>query len=137
MNKFLSTAVAAMMALGTLGTSTVSASADQHWRGHNGGHHWNRGGWNGPRHYRGNRYHGRRHHNNGAAIGAGIAGLAIGAIVGGALADRDRPVPVHRVYPGRVGYGSHVARCQARYRSYDARSDTFLGYDGYRHRCNY
>jgi hypothetical protein len=26
--------------------------------------------------------------------------------------------------------------CLNRYRSYDPSSDTFLGYDGYRHRCN-
>ena len=33
------------------------------------------------------------------------------------------------------GWSSHVARCEARYRSYDHRSDTFLGFDGDRHRC--
>jgi len=38
------------------------------------------------------------------------------------------------------GYGggyadSHVRWCLNRYRSYDVRSDTFVGYDGYRHRC--
>nr|WP_245198853.1 BA14K family protein [Jiella mangrovi] len=129
-----------MLALGSVGTSTVSAQAEPYWRvQHHDGHHWRRG--HAPRHYRHGRHHrrdryyGRRHHNNGAAIGAGIAGLAIGAIVGGALAERDRPVPLHRVYPSRGG--SHVARCRARYRSYDARTDTFLGYDGYRHRCRY
>jgi hypothetical protein len=30
----------------------------------------------------------------------------------------------------------HVAYCLRRYRSYHVRSDTFMGYDGYRHRCN-
>lgn len=30
---------------------------------------------------------------------------------------------------------SHVARCEARFRSYDWRTDTYLGYDGDRHRC--
>jgi hypothetical protein len=29
----------------------------------------------------------------------------------------------------------HVARCEAHYRSYDASSDTYLGYDGDYHRC--
>jgi hypothetical protein len=33
---------------------------------------------------------------------------------------------------GRLG---HIARCEARFRSYDRRSDTYLGYDGERHRC--
>jgi hypothetical protein len=30
----------------------------------------------------------------------------------------------------------HVQRCLDRYRSYDPRSDTFMGYDGRRHYCN-
>lgn len=29
----------------------------------------------------------------------------------------------------------HVARCEAKYESYDWRSDTFLGRDNLRHRC--
>jgi len=34
------------------------------------------------------------------------------------------------------GYSSaHVRWCLNRYRSYDPRTDTYLGYDGYRHRC--
>lgn len=146
MKKIISVVLAGVLALGTLGAGTVTASADPHWRGHHGGKHWSghhrgrhwdrgRRHWN--RGHRGRHYN-RRHHDNGAAIGAGIAGLAIGAIVGGALAnDRyyERPVPIYRVRPGG-SYARHVARCEARYRSYDARTDTFLGYDGHRHRCN-
>jgi hypothetical protein len=30
---------------------------------------------------------------------------------------------------------SHAAACDARYRSYDESSDTFMGYDGFRHPC--
>lgn len=33
------------------------------------------------------------------------------------------------------GYNAHVQWCLNRYRSYDPRTDTFVGYDGYRHRC--
>jgi len=29
----------------------------------------------------------------------------------------------------------HIARCEARFRSYDRWSDTYLGYDGKRHLC--
>ena len=29
----------------------------------------------------------------------------------------------------------HVDRCYARYRTYDDRTDTYIGYDGYEHRC--
>jgi len=70
------------------------------------------------------RYHGwyRDHHNDfgpedaAASIFGFVAGAAAGAI------------------SGAVGT-SHVAACDARYRSYDLRTDTFMGYDGYRHRC--
>lgn len=58
----------------------------------------------------------------GAAI-AGIFGLAAGAIIAGA-ANSDN-------YSSRV----HIRACEARFRSYDVRSDTYLGYDGNRHRC--
>lgn len=68
-------------------------------------------------------------------LASGIFGLAIGAIIGGAIANGnnnnfgngDRVV-------GRAS--SHVDACYARYRSYDERSDTYLGYDGRRHLCN-
>lgn len=66
---------------------------------------------------------------------AGILGLAIGAIVGGAIANSNknnntRPAPT----VSRRDNG-HVARCYQRYKSYDERTDTFLGYDGLRHPC--
>jgi hypothetical protein len=40
-------------------------------------------------------------------------------------------------YGGYYGdyYRAHIDWCLNRYRSYDPRSDTFLGYDGLRHRC--
>jgi hypothetical protein len=34
-----------------------------------------------------------------------------------------------------AAHSAHVARCEAHYRSYDRATDTFLGYDGQRHRC--
>jgi hypothetical protein len=57
-------------------------------------------------------------------MAASIFGFAAGAIIGGAAASA-----------ARANSSSHVAACEARYRSYDVRSDTFLGYDGIRHRC--
>ena len=33
------------------------------------------------------------------------------------------------------GGSSHVRYCLSRYRTYSVRTDTFVGYDGYRHRC--
>jgi hypothetical protein len=69
--------------------------------------------------------YGYRRHNFGNSIAAGILGFGLGAIIGGAINDRG------------VGYSSsHVSRCEARFRSYDRRTDSYMGYDGYRHRCN-
>jgi len=39
-------------------------------------------------------------------------------------------------YAYQGGGVDHIQYCMNRYRSYDPRSDTYMGYDGYRHRCN-
>jgi hypothetical protein len=80
------------------------------------------------------RWRGRWHHHRGwgpgAAIGAGILGLAAGA----AIASSAPPPPVY--YYGGAPYGGDaVAYCMQRCRSYDPASGTYLGYDGYRHPC--
>lgn len=68
-------------------------------------------------------------------IASGLFGFGFGAILGSAIANsnNNNDRVVGRVYDGG---SSHVQACYARYRSYDARSDTYMGYDGYRHRCN-
>ena len=64
------------------------------------------------------------------------AGLAVGAIVGGLLA-----TPYYYgapyYYAPRYYYepDDAVDYCLRRFRSYDPRSGTYLGYDGYRHPC--
>jgi len=69
-------------------------------------------------------------------ISSGIFGFTFGAIVGSAIANGNNnsnaPAPV---YSDR-GYSSHVTACFNRYRSYDEETDSFLGFDGQRHRCN-
>jgi hypothetical protein len=75
----------------------------------------------------------RNRSNDLAPIATGIFGIALGAIIAGAIANEGNG----DVVVGRSGsYSSHVDACYARYRSYDERTDTFLGYDGIRHRCN-
>ena len=72
-------------------------------------------------------------------ISSGLLGFTFGAIVGGAIANQNNNNYGGDRVIGRDydrGYSSHVEACYARYRSYDERTDTFLGYDGYRHRCN-
>ena len=90
------------------------------------------------------------------------AGLIIGAIGGAIIANEisrnrekrryrrtyersyvyDEPRYDRRVYEPRVyarprlsRWERHVIRCSKRYRSYDERSDTFIGFDGYERRC--
>jgi len=102
---------------------------------------WRRGGgWHGGRHWRGGR-----------GVGLGV-GIGAGLLLGGALAAR--PYYDYAYSPGYYGYGygygyddggyvavspggdaSAVAYCQQRFRSYDPRSGTYLGYDGSRHPC--
>lgn len=87
----------------------AAAPADARWRGH--GYHGHHGGW-----------------------GAGVAGFAAGALIGSALAPRP-----YSYYYDEPGYayapGDEVAYCSQRFRSYDPRSGSYLGYDGRRHPC--
>jgi Ni/Co efflux regulator RcnB len=118
---------------------------DDEWRwrkrgGKRGGKHWQfrdfdddfrRGSF---RHYRYDddypRYY-RRHSrfDDDIAVPLGLFGLATGLIIGSQL--HSQPV-----YPAPVYRGSswHEA-CDRKYNSFDWGSGTFLGYDGYRHRC--
>lgn len=84
----------------------------KHW-GHNEYRNWYR--WNRP---------------NVGNVAAGLFGFAVGAAIVSSM-NRDR---------GYSSYDSdfddHVAACEARYRSYNAETDMFLGYDGQYHRCS-
>ncbi len=127
-----------------LGTALSLQAADAGvqtvaWRGGGGrgfGGGWRGGGW------------------RGGGWGGAAAGLAAGAILGGAVAasqpwygyDYDYG-PGYYSYgydPGYYGYASPgygtappdaVSYCQARFRSYDPASGTYLGFDGLRHPC--
>jgi DNA-binding transcriptional LysR family regulator len=102
---------------------------------------WDRRDWD-------RRWH-RHRHRDGGWVGAGIAGLAAGALLGGIIAG-----PRTYVGPGYYNYGYYApprvvyaprgyepwsaawySYCEARYRSFDPRSGTFMGYDGRRHFC--
>ncbi len=79
------------------------------------------------------RYRGRR-----GGSGAVVGGIIGGMILGGIIASQQPryygyPAPV---YPGYgVPVGDPIAYCMRRFKSYDPYSMTYLGYDGYRHRC--
>jgi hypothetical protein len=90
--------------------------------------------------------------DGGDALLGGVLGFAAGAIVGNATA-RPRPyyyepAPVYVAPPPPprpvvvYTYGPEpwtpewYAYCGQKFGSFDARSGTYLGYDGYRHMCN-
>jgi hypothetical protein len=88
-----------------------------------------RGGYYAPRYYAGRPYYYRR--NRGSAAAAGIAGLAAGALIGGAIASQQAQAAA----PTYVVPDQNAAYCAQRYRSYDPASGTYLGYDGLRRSC--
>ncbi len=111
--------------------------------GGGGGPHFGGGGGGG--------FHGGGgYHRGGGGGGAFLPGLAAGAIIGGAIASQGygpgyyAPGPTYydegyddgavAVVPAPSG-GDAVAYCMQTYRSYDPRSGTYLGNDGYRHPC--
>ena len=104
---YLKSAAAVLAASLAIATTAVPANA-QHWR------------------------HGHHHHRHGGSVGAGIAGFAAGALIGGAL---PRTYAPGYAYGGAVVEDDSIAYCQSRYRSYDPASGTYLGYDGRRHPC--
>ena len=85
--------------------------------------------WHGDR-YR-YRHGGYRHYHNGYYYASPWWLLTAPLVAGAVIAPRVYD------YGYNDGYGGgHVQWCLNRYRSYDPRSNTFLGYDGYRHECN-
>jgi len=112
-------AVTAVMALGAAGIPT---DAYAYWRG--GGWYGGYGGWQGEQWGWG--------YGGGYAGGAIISGLFVGPYYLGGGPSYYYPDPGYYYGPppgGAVGY------CMQRFRSYDPRSGTYLGNDGYRHPC--
>ena len=105
------------------------------------------------RNYHNNHYKGR---SSGDVVAAGVLGLAAGAIIGSLVArpayrepvyaDRYRQIPTNYgngyyngpryVNGGLEPWSNEWYRyCESRYRSFDPRSGTFVGYDGREHFC--
>ncbi|MFC7399523.1 BA14K family protein [Chelatococcus sp. GCM10030263] len=104
----------------------------RHYGGPYRGRYYGRPGYRGRPYYGPRRgyYYGRpyrgRYYNPGAAAAAGVAGIAAGAIIGGAIASQNAA-------PARGD--AWLAYCSSKYRSFDPASGTYLGYDGRRHVC--
>jgi len=77
------------------------------------------------------------HHRHGYyGGGAALGGFAAGALLGGALASQPYYYGPRTYYgPAPVYEDDAVGYCASRFRSYDPRSGTYLGNDGYRHPC--
>lgn len=122
MRKIISTTLALAM-LATSGVAFTGESEARRGHRYHDRHHY----------YDNHYYHDRRHYrrHRGGEAAAAIAGLALGAIIVGSTQNRYR----NDGYSYRRGL-SHVERCERRYRSYDRRTDTFIGYDGREYYCN-
>ncbi|MBF9198137.1 BA14K family protein [Microvirga sp. BT290] len=86
----------------------------------------------GYRPYYRDRYYYRR--DNGAAVAAGVAGLAAGALIAGAIASQAQPAAPQ---PPGVVDPQVAAYCARKYRSYDPGTGTFLASNGMRYVCTY
>lgn len=144
MNSLKVLSIAAAMSL-ALAAPTVSF-AQTKWSGPGGGGVAVGGGGGGGGvaiggGYRGGYGGGHRHHHHGGFGGFG-AGLAFGSALAsqsygyygapyGYYDDSYYDEGVVAVVPG----GGDVEYCRQRYRSYDVRTGTYLGYDGLRHSC--
>jgi len=95
----------------------------------------------------GHRHHHHYHHGNGGAVAAGILGLGVGAVIGGALAQPRyypgtvyvEPAPVYVRPAPVVVYQAWTPAwyesCGARYRSFNPDTGYYLGHDGRYHFC--
>jgi len=68
-------------------------------------------------------------------VGAGIIGGVLGFMAGAALAN-SAPQPYPYYDDGAYDWHMHVRECFRAYGDdYDPRSDTYIGWDGFDHRC--
>ena len=88
--------------------------------------------------YRPRVYHHHHHYrrDSGAAVAAGVAGLAAGALIAGAIASQAQAQPAVPPPPGTVD-PQVAAYCARKYRSYDPATGTFLSANGMRYVCTY
>lgn len=141
MKRLLNASVLSLAVAATTLATMPAANAD----------HWRDG-------YRQGHTHVYKKKNNDDLLAAGIVGLAVGAIAAGVLSQSQRservyidpprtaPVPRYRYdsYPrASTYYGAPepwsrawYRACDDRYRSFDPRTGTFMGYDGRRHFCD-
>ncbi|ADZ69740.1 BA14K family protein [Polymorphum gilvum] len=137
--------------------SLAEAGPRDGWRGHP------HGGWHGPHRPAPPRHHGGRRDDAGAALAAGIIGLAAGAVIVGAMTQPARPAPLPapshgpaygpsygpaygpvppapgRVYDAGFGYQpwspAWYRYCADKYRSFNPSTGTYTTYAGEQRFC--
>ncbi len=93
-----------------------------------------RSGWGGGRGWHGH----WRGHRGGWGWGGVGAGLAAGLLLTSPYWAGYGYGPYYDdYYGGAYAYDDGFARCEATFRSFDPRTGTYMGYDGFRHRCPY
>ncbi len=123
--------ISALCATALLMGSVAPALAQGHGHHDHGGHHernhrHDRHGFHGDR---GHHWRGDHRDNNGSALAAG----ALGFVLGTAIADSH----AHQTYAREhMHERAWLNRCEARYKSFDPRSGTYLAFDGKRHYCH-
>jgi hypothetical protein len=120
------------LAMGAALVSAIPAQARPGGYGGGGGYHHGgggyggyHGGYGGHRGYRGYRGHGN---DAGVAIGAGVLGLALGAIIASDHGDRQDRAYAPAPYGGYDGYQGGYQGYQG---GYDSGYDGYQGEDGY------
>jgi hypothetical protein len=145
MKAIASVAIAGLIAATSLTTTVTPADA--------GGKHWKQNQWSQNKHYKqphhGNKYYNNNnYYNNGWNPGAALATGAILGLAFGALATPNYyyapkvyaytpPPPPYPNYYNPYGpvNAQHVSFCKSKYRSYNIKYNTWIGYDGLVHQC--
>ena len=96
LHKLTASLLSASLTLGIMAAAAPAAHA-QPFRG---GREWH----GGPPPGRGGWHDGRRGGGAGLAVGSGLAGLAVGAMLGSAMAERGAVAPPPAYYPAPVSY---------------------------------
>ena len=160
MNKFIKAFVLTLTvaAIALPATTGTAAARDREWREGDAYYlkraHRNYRERHVRRDYRSDYRGSYRHRNGRDAVVGGALGLATGLIIGGAIASQPRyverdvyvdpgyypaPRPVYRrqvVVPTYEPWTQSWYRyCSQRYRSFNPRTGTFVGYDGLEHFC--
>jgi BA14K-like protein len=96
------------------------------WHGHHG--HWNNHRKHYPRYWRARPYYYYPGYFN-----WGYCGWGYGALPYDCFGDDDYDVPAKRV---RTSNSKHIKWCKARYKTYNVKTDTFIGKGKKKYRCN-